>query len=218
LSIGADNSRKMVCSSGLSRSGIKKAPGKVVIGRGGYIRLAVDRSCRFGSFRAMPFWSVVRSLPMKERFAASQFELRGFETFLTLVATKRASQPLFASYFFVRIVEQWRAISTCFGVLCLVRVGDCPSKMPDSEIENLKSMIVGGFIRLPEAPPPPARRKIAVGSRVRVTAGPFGGLSGLYQGQGSRDRERILLSMLGGQRPVLIAAGLVVPLSEEASR
>jgi hypothetical protein len=120
--------------------------------------------------------------------------------------------------FFVRIVEQWRAISTCFGVLCLVRVGDCPSRMPDSEIEALKSMIVGGFVRLPEAPPPPARRKIAVGSRVRVTAGPFGGLSGLYQGQGSRDRERILLSMLGGQRPVLIAASLVVPLSEGASR
>ena len=60
-----------------------------------------------------------------------------------MVATKRASAPLFNSYFFVRIVEQWRAISTCFGVLCLVRVGDCPSKMPDAEIENLKAMIDG---------------------------------------------------------------------------
>jgi transcription antitermination factor NusG len=183
-----------------------------VIGRGGYIRFAVDRSCRFGSFRAMPFWSVVRSLPMKERFAASQFELRGFETFLTLVATKRASQPLFASYFFVRIVEQWRAINFCFGVLGLVRVGDCPSKMPDSEIENLKSMIVGGFVKLPEAPAAPVGRKIAIGAKVRITGGAFGGLSGLYAGQSTRERELVLLNLLGGQRPVPIAAGLVAPV------
>jgi transcription antitermination factor NusG len=196
LSIGVDNSRKMVCSSGLRRSGIKKAPGKVVIWRGGYIRFAVDRSCRFGSFRAMPFWSVVRSLPMKERFAASQLELRGFEIFLPLVATKRSSQPLFASYFFVRIVEQWRSINFCFGVLGLVRVGDCPSKMPDAEIENLKSMIVGGFVRLPEAPPPPARRKIAIGAKVRITGGAFGGMSGLYAGQSTRERELVLLNLL----------------------
>jgi transcriptional antiterminator RfaH len=166
----------------------------------------------------MPFWSVVRSLPMKERFAASQLELRGFETFLPLVATKRASQPLFNSYFFVRIVEQWRAISTCFGVLCLVRVGDCPSRMPDAEIEALKSMVVGGFVRLPEAPGPSVKRTIAIGARVRITSGPFGGMSGLYAGQSTRERELVLLNLLGGQRSVAIAANLVVPLSEGARR
>lgn len=183
-----------------------------MIWRGGYIRFAVDRSYRFGSFRTMPFWSVVRSLPMKERFAASQLELRGFETFLPLVATKRSSQPLFNSYFFVRIVEQWRAISTCFGVLCLVRVGDCPSKMPDHEIDSLKAMIDRhGYIKLPEVPAAPVGREIAVGAKVRITAGPFGGMSGLYAGQSTRERELVLLNVLGGQRSVAIAAGLVAP-------
>jgi transcriptional antiterminator RfaH len=158
----------------------------------------------------MPFWSVVRSLPMKERFAASQLELRGFETFLPLVATRRSSQPLFNSYFFVRIVEQWRAISTCFGVLCLVRVGDCPSRMPDAEIEALKSMVVGGFVRLPEALGPPVKRTIAIGAKVRIAAGPFGGMNGLYAGQSTRERELVLLNLLGGQRPVAIASNLVV--------
>jgi transcription antitermination factor NusG len=149
---------------------------------------------------------------MKERFAASQLELRGFETFLPLVATKRSSQPLFNSYFFVRIVEQWRAISTCFGVLCLVRVGDCPSRMPDAEIENLKAMIDGhGFVRLPEGRGSSVKREIAIGSTVKITAGPFGGHLGLYQGQSTRDRERILLNLLGSQRPVLIASNLIVP-------
>ena len=103
----------------------------------------------------MPFWGVVRSLPKREAFAASQLELRGYETFLPLVATKRTGEgrPLFASYFFCRIIDQWRAINFCFGVLGLVRVGDCPSKMPDHEIERLQAMVVGGFVRLPELLP-----------------------------------------------------------------
>ena len=156
------------------------------------------------------FWGVVRSLPKREAFAAERLRMdHGFEVFLPLVQTQRASQPLFNSYFFVRIVEQWRAISTCFGVLCLVRVGDCPSRMPDAEIEALKAMIDGhGYIRLPEGRGAPAGRKIAIGAKVKVTGGPFGGMSGLYAGQSTRERELILLNLLGGQRPVAIAANL----------
>ena len=149
----------------------------------------------------MPFWSVVRSLPQKERFAASQLELRGYEIFLPMVSARRSSAPLFNSYFFVRIVEQCRTINTCFGVLALVRVGDCPSKMPDAEIEALKAMIDGhGYIRLPEAPATPAGRKIAVGSKVKITAGPFGGMAGLYAGQSTRERDCSTFS--AGRRPL----------------
>jgi transcriptional antiterminator RfaH len=159
------------------------------------------------------FWGVVRSLPKREAFAAERLRMdHGFEVFLPLVQTKRASAPLFAGYFFCRIVDRWRAINSTFGVLCLVRVGDCPSKMPDAEIEALKAMIDGrGYITLPEAPAAPAGRKIAIGAKVRITAGPFGGMSGLYAGQSTRERELVLLNVLGGQRPVSIAGGLVAP-------
>ena len=142
----------------------------------------------------------------------------GFEVFLPLVQTKRASQPLFSGYFFCRIVDRWRSINSTFGVLCLVRIGDCPARCPDREIEALKAMVVGGFVRLPEAPPPPVRRQIAVGARVRIASGLFGGMSGLYAGQSTRERELVLLNVLGGQRPVAIAANLVVPLGEGARR
>jgi transcriptional antiterminator RfaH len=156
------------------------------------------------------FWGVVRSLPKREVFAAEQLELRGFETFLPLIQTKRASAPLFASYFFVLIVEQWRSINTCFGVLSLVSVGDCPSKMPDVEIERLKTMIdAHGYIKLPEANP--IRRQIVIGTKVRIASGPFGGMSGLYAGMSSKDREKILLNLLGSQRPVLVPSNLVIP-------
>jgi transcriptional antiterminator RfaH len=130
------------------------------------------------------FWGVVRSLPKREAFAAERLRMdHGFEVFLPLVQTKRSSAPLFSGYFFCRIVDRWRSINTTFGVLCLVRVGDCPAKCPDHEIDSLKAMIDGhGYIGLPEAPATPARRQIASGSKVRMTVGPFGGMSGLYAG------------------------------------
>ena len=68
-----------------------------------------------------------------------------------------------------------------------------------------------GFIKLPEAPPPPVKRKIVVGAKVRIASGPFGGWQGLYSGQSTKDRERILLHVLGGQRVIRIASNLVVP-------
>jgi len=167
----------------------------------------------------MSFWGVVRSLPQREKFASERLVDGGFEVFLPLVQTKRASQPLFSGYLFCRIVDRWRAINSTLGVLCLVRVGDCPARCPDHEIDSLKAMIDGhGYIKLPEALPPPVRRKIAIGTNVKVTAGPFGGMAGLYAGQSTRERELVLLNLLGASRPVAIAAGLVVPLSEGACR
>ena len=159
------------------------------------------------------FWGVVRSLPKREVFAAERLRMDGgFEVFLPLVQTKRASAPLFAGYLFVLIVDRWRSINSTLGVLCLVRTGDCPAKCPDYEINSLKAMIDGhGFVRLPEGRGSPLKRKIAIGAKVKVTAGPFGGMSGLYAGQSTRERELILLNLLGSQRPVAIAANLIVP-------
>jgi transcriptional antiterminator RfaH len=158
------------------------------------------------------FWGVVRSLPKREHFASERLRDGGFEVFLPLVQTKRASAPLFSGYFFCRIVDRWRSINSTFGVLCLVRVGDCPARCPDAEIDRLKAMINGhGYISLPEGRGSPIRRKIAIGSKVKITAGPFGGWEGLYDGQATHERERIRLNLLGASRPVLIAAASVVP-------
>jgi hypothetical protein len=58
------------------------------------------------------FWGVVRSLPGREVFAAERLRMDGgFEVFLPLVQTQRASAPLFAGYFFCRIVDRWRSIN-----------------------------------------------------------------------------------------------------------
>ena len=159
------------------------------------------------------FWGVVRSQPKREAFASEQLNLRGFETFLPLIQTKRSTTPLFASYFFVLIAERWHAINTCFGVLNLVRVGDCPSKMPDHEIDRLRAMVVGGFVRLPDAPTKSARR-FTKGEPVRITGGPFEGVRAIHSGTRASDRERILLALLGSSaRPVMIPPHQVEPVA-----
>jgi transcriptional antiterminator RfaH len=162
----------------------------------------------------MPFWAVVRSLPKREVFAAERLRTDGgFEVFLPLVQTKRASAPLFSGYFFCRIVDRWRSINSTLGVLCLVRAGDCPARCPDHEVDSLKAMIDGGhgYIKLPDVPAKPIRRPVAIGSKVRIASGPFGGMSWLYAGMSNKDRERVLLHVLGGQREIRIASNLVVP-------
>jgi Transcription termination factor nusG len=99
------------------------------------------------------FWGVVRSLPKREVFAAERLRMdHGFEVFLPLIQTKRTAAPLFPGYLFARIVDRWRSINSTIGVLCLVRVGDCPGRCPDHEVPALKAMIdAHGYIKLPEA-------------------------------------------------------------------
>jgi transcriptional antiterminator RfaH len=129
-----------------------------------------------------------------------------------MIQTRRASAPLFSGYLFCRIVDRWRSINSTLGVLALVRVGDCPARCPDAETASLKAMIDGhGYVRLPEAPPAPGRRKIAIGTKVKITSGPFGGWVGLYAGMTARERVLVLLNVLGATRPVAVAAHLIAP-------
>jgi transcriptional antiterminator RfaH len=165
----------------------------------------------------MPVWAVARTAAHREKFAAERIGEAGFEVFAPQIRERVGLRwrvaPLFRGYIFARVTDgRWHPIARALGVLRLVKFGDSPARCPDAEIAALKAMIDGhGYVRLPEAPAAPVRRKIAIGTKVPITAGPFGGMSGLYAGQSTRDREKILLSMLGSQRPVLIAANLVAP-------
>jgi hypothetical protein len=60
------------------------------------------------------FWGVVRSLPKREAFAAERLRMdHGFEVFLPLVQTKRASQPLFSGYFSVALSIAIPLLASC---------------------------------------------------------------------------------------------------------
>jgi transcription antitermination factor NusG len=164
----------------------------------------------------MPFWAVVRAVPHHDRLAAECVAMAGFETFVPKIRVKVESRwrttPLFAGYFFVRVIEQWRAIERTMGVLTVVKVGATPSRCPDEEIAKLIARSdPDGVIRLSARPLLTQRQAFAPGSKVAIVDGPFRGFSGVYAGMGARERELVLLNVLGATRPVAIAANLVAP-------
>jgi transcription antitermination factor NusG len=93
-----------------------------------------------------------------------------------------------------------------------VKVGAVPSKRPDEEIAKLiERSDPDGVIRLNARPIANQQRVLMKGARVAIADGPFRGFEGVYAGQTARERELVLLNVLGAARPVAIASHLIAP-------
>ena len=161
--------------------------------------------------RTMPepssYWGVARVQGQRESFAAEQLKARGYEIFLPRIETPRTVEPLFKGYVFLLIVGgHWLAANTTFGVISLIKAGDCPSRVPAAEIAAIKARADGrGIIALPPEPPQHLFRK---GDKVRVVA--FGSsFSAIHTGMRAKSRELVLMSVLGSVREVAVARHLV---------
>ena len=143
---------------------------------------------------SMPYWAVARTLIHREPVAARRLEAVGFQVFAP--STDRG-RPLFPGYLFVRIIDQWQAIDRTVGVLKLVRFGETPARCPDAEIDKLLAQVdADGFVRLPARPPENARGKLSIGDKVRIA-----GMNAIVVGMGVRERQRVLIHLLG--RPIV---------------
>jgi transcription antitermination factor NusG len=147
----------------------------------------------------MAYWAVARTHVHREPVAARLLEAAGFEIF----APKTKAGPLFPGYLFVRIVDQWRVVDRTMGVLMLVKFGDAPARCPDAEIARLQGRLDDrGLIRLAARPPDAIRHKISIGAKVRIA-----GLEAVYAGMTARERERVLIQLLGRQVAVELRPG-----------
>jgi transcription antitermination factor NusG len=153
------------------------------------------------------YWAVARTQSHREPWAAEQLGARGFEVFLPKIETRRAVAPLFVGYIFVLVVEgHWLAIDRTFGVIGCIKFGLLPARVPEAEIAALQArMGPNGVIALPPAPPPHKWRK---GDRVKVLMG-GSAFDGTHTGTSIKDRQRVLLQVLGSVRPVMVASHLV---------
>jgi transcription antitermination factor NusG len=155
----------------------------------------------------MAYWAVARTPVRREGFAAKRLEAGGFEAF----APRTPTGALFPGYLFIRIGDTWRAIDRTVGVLSLVKFGDAPARCPEAEVESLMDRVdPDGIIRLAPAPQPAPRKPIPIGAKVRTPSG----LSGIYLGMTAREREKVLIDLLGRQKPVTLRAGQSVELLE----
>jgi transcriptional antiterminator RfaH len=144
------------------------------------------------------FWAVARLQANREHLALAFLEREGFQPYYPCCRewARRYGRkvelrpPLFPGYAFLVIRLQWHAARFAPGTIGLIMDGMRPARVPDNVITEIRQREVRGLVELP-------RVGLQRGDRVRITAGPFHGQLGLYEGMAARDRVLVLLSVLG---------------------
>jgi transcriptional antiterminator RfaH len=151
----------------------------------------------------MGYWSIVQTHSQRERLAAEQLAQRGFHVYLPKIriTTKLGGRrvhslvPLFPSYLFLRIDRVWYPVLSTVGVLRVLRNADRePARLDDEIINEIRGREVRGIIKLP--------KPVRIGDRVRIVRGSFRDHVGVYEGMSGKERERVLLDLLGRKVPV----------------
>jgi transcriptional antiterminator RfaH len=161
----------------------------------------------------MTYWTAARYVLAQERLALHFLRLARFEVYLPRLREQRilrgrrveVTPPLFPGYCFVAIELQWHAAHRAPGTNGLVMNGGGPAHVPDNVIAELKSRERNGFIELRKP------RGLRIGSRVKVTVGPFAGQLGVYAGMKPHQRVEVLLTLLGGQQRVSLSREAIEP-------
>ena len=152
------------------------------------------------------FWSVCQTETQRKSVAAHFLGQAGFACYLPKIKAKQRILPLFPSYLFIQIESRWWDISNTIGVVQLLLAGDQPAKLKNSIVDMIKSRERGGIVRLPD----PSR--LRVGQQVRIKRGSFEGQIGIYEGMATKQRERVLLELLGRSVRVEFNAADLDPL------
>jgi transcriptional antiterminator RfaH len=149
----------------------------------------------------MSYWTVARTESQREHVAARHLARAKFEIYLPRVKLRRIIEPLFPGYLFVRIESHWHTINTTIGVLHVLLSGEHPAFLHQQIINEIRMREDRrGLVRLPK----PTH---AIGQKVHIKRGNFANHVGIYDGSSRKDRERVLLEILGRMVVVDIAPG-----------
>ena len=166
----------------------------------------------------MVHWYLVQTKPAQEVTAQGHLERQGYETYLPRVAhaTKRRGrwhsriEALFPGYLFLSPGEcrlSLGPVRSTVGVLKLVRFGTEYATVPESLVAALRDREDAdtGLHRLLRPGLP------RIGSRVRISSGPFDGLEGVYERSSGDERVVVLLQLLGQDARVCLPIESIFP-------
>ena len=162
------------------------------------------------------YWHVAQTLSRAEAIAETHLTRQGFQSFCPRFRKLRRHArrvdevlaPLFPGYLFVRFNperDQWRCINGTFGVSRLVGPpGGMPQAMPAFAMQALFDRCEKGVVSriLPTFEP---------GQQARLVTGPFAEQLVTIEALDAKQRVRVLLDILGQQRPVSVAIGDLAP-------
>jgi transcription antitermination factor NusG len=87
-----------------------------------------------------------------------------------------------------------------------------PAHVHDNEILRFKNMERCGLVQLPDPP------KFRAGQRLIITSGSLKNRTVVYVGQSAKEREQVLISMLGQLVKITVASEHLVGEAEERTR
>jgi transcription antitermination factor NusG len=172
-------------------------------------KIVMQRRKRSTLFReGEPYWAVVRTKAGRENYARLNLERQGFEVYLPRCCpTGRGKlEPVFRTYLFVRIIDQWVKIESTFGVSGIVKTEERPVKVHPQVIKNLKRLENSDGVVVFET-----QRKLIQGERLKVVKGAFVGHIMLYDGSTAEGRVKALYEFLGNQLTIEFNRSYVVP-------
>lgn len=140
-----------------------------------------------GSFALteQPRWYAIRTRSRHEKMATQQLQRVGLEAFLPVVnqihkwsdRKREVEVPLFSGYSFVRIAynsaDRIRVLQT-HGVVGFVGVQNTGTPIPDSQIEDIKTVLAREI-------PFHEHSFLRIGQRVRVRGGSLDGVEGILE-------------------------------------
>ncbi|MBO0856854.1 MAG: hypothetical protein J2P21_00055 [Chloracidobacterium sp.] len=146
-----------------------------------------------------PCWYAIHTHPRQESRAANNLKAWNVETFYpqTLRCNfndftgkpSYVTKPLFPGYLFARFALEslFRKVRYTRGVHSIVCVGDTPAEVDDRVIEIIAAQVdEAGYVNL--------GKELEPGSKVLIQAGPFRGLTGIFERETSdTGRIKILL-------------------------
>ena len=146
-------------------------------------------------------WYCVRTRRYKENWVSHQLLDMGKESFLPLLRERRfvrrqwkdVIEPLFPCYLFVRCTDRsdFRLVNTLFGVVNIVSsIEHGPLQVDEQIITTLQNRSVDGYITVQPL-------SFSVDDRLEVIAGPFRGLTVLFQRElKAGERVAVLMQIL----------------------
>ena len=157
-------------------------------------------------------WHVLHTRARQEKAVARALHAAEIEHYLPLVSHVRyrarrkrlVEEPLFASYLFLHgpVEATYLAVATK-RVANVVNVADQERFV--AELRQIRLALQNGADLSPY-------RYLAVGRRVRVSAGPFRGIEGLIENWAKADRLVLQIDALGRATSLEIDAGLLDPV------
>jgi transcriptional antiterminator RfaH len=149
-----------------------------------------------------PCWIVAQTESRAEAVVESRLLSDGWRVYLPRCEELGRVVVLFPNYLFVGFHEIWRDVRWTTGVVHVLMAGEEPARVPDAIINEIKDREVDGLVAL--------EPKFKPGQRVRVVSGRFVNRIGLWDRQTNRERERVLLAMLGQWVPVQLPVGNLI--------